>query len=102
GRFQFSGEATLSDYLRLEEAVQVGETGDVDDDLISLLLSAADEAAGQVLKMRKSEGGSLSNELDSYINLLEDLVKKTEDHAPLVLETYTERLRNKLKEVMQE
>ncbi|VEF48458.1 YicC-like family protein [Bacillus freudenreichii] len=102
GRYQFSGEACVSDILGLDEAVQVGETGDVDDDLITLLLSAADEAAGQVLKMRKTEGSSLSNELESYINLLEDLVRKTKDLAPLVQETYTERLRSKLKEMMQE
>lgn len=102
GRYQCSEEVKFSDFLRLEDAVQVGETDDVDDELISLLLSAADEAAGQVLKMRKTEGGSLLIELESYIILLEDLVKKTKDFAPLVQKTYTARLQNKLKELMQD
>lgn len=83
-RYRLAEETVLSDLFRLEEAVIVGETGDIDGDVLSLLLSAADDAAAQVLKMRETEGNSLSIELDSYINSLEELVQKTKELSPLV------------------
>lgn len=101
-RYRLAEETVLSDLFRLEEAVIVGETGDIDGDVLSLLLSAADDAAAQVLKMRETEGNSLSIELDSYINSLEELVQKTKELSPLVQKTYTDRLRSKLYEMVKE
>lgn len=99
-RYQLAGEAVLSDLLRLEEAIVVSEAGDIDDDIFSLLLSAADGAACQVSKMRETEGDSLSIELDTYINSLEELVQRTKELSPLIQTTYTEKLRTKLSEMI--
>lgn len=101
-RYQLYGKPELSDLMRLEGVVQVEETGNFDDSLVPCLMAAADDAAAQVLKMRETEGNSLSIELDSYINSLQDQVKKIMDLAPFVQKSYTEKLRSKLYELINE
>lgn len=101
-RYQLPEEAVLSDLLRMEGAIMVGETGDIDGDVFSLLLSAADDASCQVLKMRETEGNSLSIELETYINSLEELVKRIKELSPLVQKTYFERLQTKLSEMIRD
>ncbi|WP_245542421.1 YicC/YloC family endoribonuclease [Siminovitchia fordii] len=101
-RYRLTEEATLSDLLRMDNAVLVEETGDIDVEVLPLLFGAAEDAADQVLKMRETEGNSLSIELDTYISSLEELVQKTKELSPMVQKTYTERLRSKLYEMVKE
>ncbi len=101
-RYRLTEEATLSELLRMDNAVLVEETGDIDGDILPLLFGAAEDAADQVLKMRETEGNSLSIELESYISSLEEFVQKTKELFPMVQKTYTERLRSKLYEMVKE
>lgn len=101
-KYSVPGDAVISDYLRIQDAVEVVESGDRAEELSTVLISAADEAAEQVLRMRHAEGIALSNEIHSYIDELEERVLKVKEQAPAVLKKYTDRLKNKLSELMQD
>lgn len=72
-----------------------------DEESVAKVINGAVSLATENLdKMRVIEGEKLSEDLKMRGNIVRDLVKKIEERAPLVAEEYTEKLHNRIKELV--
>lgn len=82
--------------VNLPEVLKIEEE-DVDiEGLWPILENATQEALGQLLQMRQTEGTKLEGDLHSRLEGLKALVHQMEERAPLVQREYKERLQEKL------
>ena len=75
---------------------------DVEDEeeICKSLLIPAQAAAEKLDEMRKVEGQKLAEDLIMRGGLIQDLVKRIEERSPQVTVAYTERLRERIKELI--
>ena len=67
-----------------------------------LILRVVDEALFQFNQMRVTEGEALSSDLDLQIERLTALIVEIRQHAPLVIQRYSDRLTEKLNQLLQQ
>ena len=65
--------------------------------VISKLL---DEATDKLLAMRTTEGQTLAEDLSGHLQLIMDRMKRIGERAPLVIDEYHQRLRNRMDELL--
>jgi uncharacterized protein (TIGR00255 family) len=65
-----------------------------------LLQQALQIALDEICTMRRLEGGRLAADIRERIDVLEDLRGQIGDRAPLVIDDYRERLRDRVKELL--
>ncbi|AKU27651.1 YicC/YloC family endoribonuclease [Geobacillus sp. FSL K6-0789] len=97
-RFAIDGSVTAAELLRLDGAVEVVEEEGANEQVEPLLLAAVDEAAKELVAMRRREGEALAADLRARLHEVEAGVEVIEQRAPLVVEQYRERLARRLRE----
>lgn len=99
-RYGVTGEIGLQDLLHREEIILFEEKETENDLLESLVLSAAEEAADQLVKMRIQEGVALEMDVSENIQLLKTHLHSVKLCAPDVVQQYRDRLTKKMAELV--
>ncbi|MBN2908311.1 YicC family protein [Polycladomyces sp. WAk] len=101
-RLGLSGEPTAMDLLQIPQVWALRER-EIEPELHqSLLLEAVHEACEALLRMRQREGQALAEDLARRIGNLTRLVDQIRERAPVVVEEYRTRLRQRLSEFLSE
>lgn len=66
----------------------------------ALLMSAVDQAIDGIVNMRQREGDALKHELESRLVLIESSMEKVDKHAPQRLDEARTRLRERVREIL--
>lgn len=67
-----------------------------------LILNTVKDALVQFNQMRTSEGEALSSDFNLQLKRLEDLIVKIRERAPIVIQRYSDRLAEKLNQLLQQ
>lgn len=91
----------LSHILAVPEIVQMKNKYLEDDSVWNCLKQALEIALNDLVIMRVNEGKELKKNIESQIMNIQDLVDKTEQRAPLVVLEYKNKLRERIKELLE-
>ena len=96
--YHVEGTVTLQDLLSRSELLHIEESEIGNDELELLVLAATEEAAIVLKQMRMAEGEELKKDLLAIIAQLEKAVLELQKFAPLVVQSYKERLLKRMDE----
>ncbi|NLY67789.1 MAG: YicC family protein [Tissierellia bacterium] len=92
----------LEDVLTLEDIVKT-ERKEIDEDIIWECLSKAlSIALENVMNMRKEEGSVLKEDIQCQLEKIESMLSKIEERAPFIVEEYRDKLRERIRELLDE
>lgn len=94
-------EVTLSQVLTLPGILEVEEPECDWEELQGVLLEAAGQALTDLAQMRAAEGARLCRDLEEKITRIAELQRQVAEIAPQVVVDYRERLRERLRELLQ-
>lgn len=89
-------DLALSSALRLPDVTTITEEDEDREAVTKLALIAAENAICELKSMRKAEGARLSDSLEHCIENVEQIEKIIEERAPVVVEEYREKLRDRI------
>ncbi len=89
-------DLTLSSALRLPDVTTITEEDEDREVVTRLSLIAIENAICELKAMRKAEGARLSDSLERCIKNVEQIGKKIEHRAPVVVEEYREKLQDRI------
>lgn len=96
-------DLSLSDLIRFPEIFQPVKMEEPEEEQItSLVLSAAKPALRDFLAMREAEGKRLKTDMKTHLQAVQEMVDQVEAAYPEVLAHYQERLRARLQEILEE
>lgn len=101
-RHQVKGEVAVDDLLKLEEIFNVDEEEKQDEALKDLLLQAVENSCEELQEMRQTEGTYLKNDLLLRLNKMEELTESLQAMRSKVVQSYRERIRNRINEHLAE
>ena len=96
------GKPGIIDMARLPEVIVLEELPANLEELWPTLNSALEQALGNLVEMRSSEGMRLSQDLLMRVARLEEYTEAIAERAPLVVVEYRDKLRARLKELAAE
>ncbi|MBV7503791.1 YicC family protein [Bacillus sp. sid0103] len=96
--FDVEGTITLQDLLSRSELLHIEESEIGNDELEKLVLDATEEAAKFLKQMRLAEGEEIKKDLLAILSQLEMNVFELQKFAPLVVQSYKERLTRRMEE----
>jgi uncharacterized protein (TIGR00255 family) len=99
-KYDVEGTVTLQDLLNRNELLHIEESEVGNEELENLVLAATEEAAHVLKQMRMAEGEELKKDLHSILAQLETNVVDLQQFAPLVVQSYKERLTKRMEEFM--
>ncbi len=94
------GTVDVLELLSLPGVLTLRQNPVADEETENMLLEALDEALGDVVRMRKSEGEELRKDLKNRIVAIREKLDRVEERFPTALEHYRERLRERFEEVL--
>lgn len=98
--FDVSGEITLSMLAGMPDVLKAIPDVDDEEEMTQCILQPVREAAANLEAMRSVEGEKLAADLLMRGGLIKDLVDQIEERAELVPKAYTEKLRERIKELL--
>ncbi|MBN7772108.1 YicC/YloC family endoribonuclease [Clostridium aminobutyricum] len=98
--FGVSGDITLQFLATLPDVMKVIPDVEDEEAICKTLLIPVKQAAEKLDEMRIIEGEKLAEDLIMRAGLIRDFVKKIETRAPSVTVAYTEKLRERMKELI--
>ena len=97
-KYNVEGTVTLQDLLSRSELLHIEESEIGNDELEKLVLEATEEAANLLKQMRLAEGDELKKDLLAILSHIEINVMELQKFAPLVVQSYKERLTKRMEE----
>ncbi len=94
-------DLTTAAILRIPELVRSEVEEDDVDALAEMMRSAAIDAAKMMDAMRLVEGKKLKDDLVARLDVLEELLGKVRERAPIVVSSYREKLELRMREVLE-
>lgn len=91
-------DVTLSSVLRYPEVLKSEDTQTLDEEMITALKTALAVALDNLNAMRLIEGEKLKADMLARVCVIEELVGKISERAPLVAKAYQQRLETRIKE----
>ncbi len=85
---------------RMPEVLQLSEATVDEDELLSLLMEAVEEAANKFVASRAAEGENLKVNLLEKLASMTDAISYIEKVSPSLVETYRKKMIDKIKEVV--
>ncbi|QHI73216.1 YicC/YloC family endoribonuclease [Aminipila terrae] len=98
--FNLSGDITLQFLATLPDVMKSVPDVEDEEEICKSLLVPVKAAAQKLDEMRIVEGSKLAEDLIMRGGLIRDLVKSIEDRSPQVTVAYTEKLRERIKELI--
>ncbi len=91
---------TLTSLLKSPDVVRQEDVQGADEELLAALRAALGAALDDLNVMRKKEGEKLAQDMLSRMDEVERLVDAVKERAPLVAETYRNKLAERMKEAL--
>lgn len=98
--FEVAGDITLQFLATLPDVMKSVPDVENEEEICRSLLVPVQKAAENLDEMRKVEGKKLAEDLIMRGGLITDLVKRIEERSPQVTVQYTEKLRERIKELI--
>jgi len=99
---EISPNISIHQLVTLPEVIKLEEVEEDLDDIWVVMETALTKALEQLVAMRETEGQSLKRDLEQRIFFLKQLSAKISARSPLVVEEYREKLKNRIKELLDE
>lgn len=99
--FGLSGEITLDMLAGMPDVLKAIPDVDDEEEMTKCILKPVREAVANLEAMRSVEGEKLAADLLMRGGLIKDLVDQIEERADLVPKAYTEKLRDRIKELLE-
>lgn len=100
--FSLSGDITIGLLAGRQDVFTMEEASPDEDELWSLLCATAKEALQSFRDSRIKEGEALKRDLLSKLSSMEDNVSFIVERAPVIIEEYREKLREKVLELVED
>jgi uncharacterized protein (TIGR00255 family) len=97
-KYDVEGTLTLQNLLSRSELLHIEESEAGNEELDNLVLAATEEAAKYLTQMRMAEGEELKKDLLAILSQLESYVFELQKFAPLVVQSFKERLTKRMEE----
>src|SRR2546426_1199348 len=97
-----TGEIGVADLLRLPGVLTVEEAEEDDGENALLLKQAVEEALGDLVRMRQTEGAALAADLGSHLTALEAWVGETEAGLTEVLHRVQARMKERVRALLED
>lgn len=101
-QFGIENNLTMADILRLPQSLVEKRLDDNADELLELLKGALSVASSKLIEMRQKEGDNLKEALIKHLNKISDSAESIAISAPMVVESYREKLKNRITEYLGE
>lgn len=98
--FGLSDDITVTSVARNADIFRTERLEEDEEQLWTTVRSVLDEALGDFVAMREREGARIEADLCSRIEYMRTLVKKVEERSPQTVSEYSDRLYEKIKEVL--
>ena len=95
-----SDDLTLSDIIRIPDAITVSQEKDDEEKLTSLVLDALDKALASLTDMREREGAELMVNINECIDSLVELTKSVDGKKETVSREYSDKLKLRLQDLL--
>ncbi len=95
-------DLTLSNLMKLPDIFNVQKNADDEDEVWSDVCEVAQEAVSAFVEMRKVEGEKLRADLTSRLKTILGMVAEIEKLSPMTVESYKDRLYQKLSEILED
>lgn len=100
GTFDLHGDITLQFLATLPDVMKAVPDVEDEEEICKAIQIPLEEAVKNLDNMRKVEGQKLSEDLLMRGGLIREFVKQIEERSPQVTEAYTEKLRERIKELI--
>jgi uncharacterized protein (TIGR00255 family) len=97
-KYQISSSIEINDILQLEDVITIMEEESRLEEIEKTLLDNVLLATEQLVSMRTIEGEQLRQDIITHLTYIEEIASKLKDYAPIVVESYRNRLEKKMKE----
>ncbi len=98
--FGLTDDLTLTSALRLPDVADVIEADEDRDAVVSILSDALNAACDELIEMRRIEGARLCADLRARLNIVLQLRDAIAQFAPLVVESYRDKLNERIESVL--
>lgn len=98
--FDVTGDISLEFLAGMPDVLKSIPDVDDEEEMTKCILTPVKDAAANLEKMRSIEGEKLAEDLVMRGGIIKDLVDKIEKRADLVPKTYTEKLRERIKDLI--
>ncbi len=98
--YGLTGNDTLDLVAKFPDVITVEKVQEDEDTIWNALLPALDGALNNFISMREAEGETLKMDILKKADIIEGLVKKIEERAPLVADDYRQRLTARVTELL--
>jgi uncharacterized protein (TIGR00255 family) len=100
-KYEMEGTLTLQDLLNRSELIHIEESEAGNEELENLVLTATEKAVLLLKEMRIAEGAELKKDLMISISQIDTNINELQQYAPLVVQSYKERLEKRMHEFVQ-
>lgn len=98
--FDLAGEITLQFLSTLPDVMKAVPDVDDEEEIFKSLSTPVEAAAKKLNEMRIIEGEKLAEDIEKRGDLIRDMVTHVEERSPNVVESYTQKLRDRIKELI--
>lgn len=97
-KYHIKNDIAISNLFAIKDIVSEDETT-LDNELVqSLIIKALDEALDKLIVMRSNEGAKIQKDLFEKLDILQSVVAKIQENAPLQVSNYRDKLRARVQE----
>ena len=98
-KYSLRSDIQLEHFLNRNEMIEIHDHMDENEELEEILIQTIEEAAKNVLQMRKREGNELQKEVIQQLSLFEQQWGELVQHAPQCVQKYQEQLYKKVEQL---
>lgn len=98
-KYSLRSDIQLEHFLNRNEMIEIHDHMDENEELEEILIQTIEEAAKNVLQMRKREGNELQKEVIQQLTLFEQQWGELVQHAPQCVKKYQEQLYKKVEQL---
>ena len=100
--YELAGEIDIRLVSSLPDVMKAVPDVENEEEVVAVIIKAVEAATENLDKMRAVEGEKLAEDLKMRGGLIRDIVKKIEVRAPLVVKDYTEKMHNRIMELLED
>lgn len=100
-RFELIDDLSLSNILRIPDALNVVKEETDEEQLWADIKSVAEQALKKFIAMRETEGERMKEDILSRLDTIEGWVNIVESRSPIIVEEYRKRLYDRMCEVLE-
>lgn len=100
--YELAGDIDIRLVSSLPDVMKAVPDVENEDEVVAVIIKAVEAATENLDKMRTVEGEKLAEDLKMRGGLIRDIVKKIEVRAPLVVRDYTEKMYNRITELLED